>query len=187
MKLELSAFMDGAQDETVAQSTINALKNQPDLLEVWDTYHLIGDALRQSPTISPDFSIRVMDRLATEPTVVARVSRRASTARRLIVPLAASVMGVAAVGWVAQALNSTEAVPVVAGVKPEAAPPARIALMPEQTPQQSAASEAVGLHYSAPQAREYLFVHDGYSPRSNIQGVGHYLRSVSDSRQSAPK
>lgn len=187
MKLEVSAFIDGALDESVAKSTLDALKNQPDLRQAWDTYHLIGDALRRSPTISQDFAGRVMHRLAAEPTVIASMMRRPSSVRRLIVPLAASVMGVAGVGWVAQSLNSTESVQVAVGARPQARAAANVAVvMPVQAPQHSAV-EVLAVQHAAPQVREYLFAHQGYSPRSNIQGVGHYLRSFSDSGQSAAK
>lgn len=187
MKLEVSAFIDGALNESVAKSTLDALKNQPDLRQAWDTYHLISDALRGSPAISQDFAGRVMNRLAAEPTVIAPMMRRPSSLRRLIVPLAASAMGVAAVGWVAQSLNSTESVQVAAGARPQSRPTVNVAVgMPVQAPPYSAV-EVLTVQHVAPQVREYLLAHQNYSPRSNIQGVGHYLRSFSDSGPSAGK
>lgn len=187
MKLEVSAFMDGAADDSAAQSAISALKNEASLRQTWDTYHLIGDVLRQSPLTSPQFASRLMAQLASEPTVVVPVPRRVSPASRLMVPLAASLMGVGAVAWVAQSLDSAQpARPAVASLADRAPVQTVPAAVPVQVSDQPVQVIEV-LPHSAPYVREYLLVHQGYSPRTNMQGVAPYLRSVSEQRQGTSK
>lgn len=176
MKLEVSTFMDGAMDGSAVQSTIDALKNEATLRQTWDTYHLIGDVLRRSPTVSPDFATRLMGQLAAEPTVLAPVTRPASPARRLLIPLAASLMGVGAVAWVAQSVESPSPALVQAD---KATVPVVVAERPM--------NQIEVLPHGTPHVREYILVHQGYSPRTNMQGVAPYLRSVSEQRQGTSK
>jgi sigma-E factor negative regulatory protein RseA len=73
-------------------------------------YHLIGDSLRQTSPLSPDFSARIAGQLAKEPTVLA--PRRALPSRRPLIALsvAASVAAVSLVAWVVLQFNH-ESVP----------------------------------------------------------------------------
>jgi len=178
VKPEVSALMDGALDESATESMLNAFRSQPELRGVWDAYHLIGDSLRRSPAVSPAFTGRILERLEAEPTVLAPKSRRRSPAKRFLVPIAASLMGVGVVAWVAQSLNvpaPTTHMAAARNVNPPAS--SNVAAAPVQVPQQ-ANLEVGSLAYEAPWSREYLFVHQSYSPRTDIQGVAHYLRSV---------
>ena len=177
--------MDDALDEHPAQSVIKALAEDAELRQSWQVYHMIGDALRRSPAVSPDFTRRTMAALAAEPTVLAPMpGRRAKGPTRYVLPVAASVMGIAAVAWVSQTLNAPDPAtvatippPVTAvGVQPviaSVAPPPAPALAAKQAQPQ--------------QVREYLFVHQGNSPRANIQGVGHYVGSVTESAQGSAR
>lgn len=171
--------MDGELEDSAAESLFKTLSNEAELRRTWDAFHLIGDALRRAPELSPDFSRRVMDCLADEPTVLAPFSaQRQPRATRFFVPLAASIMGIGAVAWVAQSLNQPEPAPVALST------PAAVVSIPSPVlASQQAQAETVlpvALPWPAPQVQEYLVAHQGYSPRANIQGVAHYVRSVSN-------
>ena len=184
MKSQVSALMDGALDEGSLSSVLNALSRDAQLRQTWSDYHLIGEALRQSPQLSSDMTPRVMERLAGEPTVLAPHDAIAPRHRvlRYALPLAASVMGIGVVAWVAQTLNAPPQTPNIAAVQPQAlgsGSPARRA--------QAAPPSEEAVIAKASQVQPYLFAHQGYSPVNNIQGVAPYVRIVSDARQGAAR
>ena len=183
MKPEISAFMDDALDERPAQSVIDSLAEDAELRQSWQVYHMIGDALRRSPAVSPDFTWRTMAALAAEPTILAPMpGRRAKGPTRYVLPVAASVMGIAAVAWVAQSLNTPDLATVAAIPPPVTAVGVQPVIASTAPPPALTAEQAQPL-----QVREYLFVHQGNSPRANIQGVGHYVGSVSESAQGSAR
>ncbi len=171
MKERLSAVMDGdpAMDRT--EDVLARLGTDSELRECWQTYCLIGDAMRGEGSGAGGLVDRVMGALDDDPTVLAPVRRRAaekaSLAQRLL-PLAASLMGVAAVGWIASSIGTTDkateprAVQAVAQV---------VSSVPVRS---STAVAAVDPH------REYVFVHQAASRNSPLPGVAQYVRSVSE-------
>ena len=101
MKEKLSALIDGELEDEGLHSHLSRLRTDPELKSAWDTYHLIGDALRghSCREIAP----RVISRLREEPTVLAPW-RTKSTARRIGwygMYAAASLTAVAVVAWTA--------------------------------------------------------------------------------------
>jgi sigma-E factor negative regulatory protein RseA len=194
MKADLSALMDDALDESEVASALDGLAREPALREDWELYHLIGDSLRQGtepwPELAPDFSARVMAALDDEPTVLApRASQRAprSSPLRLVLPLAASVIGVGAVAWVAHTLPLAGAGAVVA-----------LQMVPTQVTLASSAPGPVAgvgrsvqtVSFSEPvrvqpmaQMREYVVAHEGYSPWVAVQGAARYQGGMSEARQ----
>jgi sigma-E factor negative regulatory protein RseA len=167
MKAKISALMDGELAQHEAGGALESLRDEGEARELWRRYHLIGDLMRDSNTLSSGFgagfSSRVADRIAREPTVLAPPpSRRRVEAARLPVwalSAAASLAAVALVGWVAFGPGDESQVaavqpPVVAAQEaPQVAPPAA--------------------------ASDYLLAHQVYSPRNSLQGVAPYVRTVS--------
>jgi len=86
---------------------------------------------------------------------------------RFALPLAAAVMGMAAVGWVALSLNTVQ--PVDMAAKPR--------------PSSELAASAVIDKTSSGTLKEYLVAHQAHSPSGGIQGVAPYVRTVSEIRQ----
>ena len=189
----VSTLMDGELDIDAAGREIARLKMDTSSRVSWDTYHLIGDALRGAAAGAPTFGLRFSDRLAQEPTVLAPqpsvlgaapVARPfARKFRTYALSAAASVAAVAVVGWVA--LNT------VNPFKPDA-PASGLAAAPVAQPQ--AVAQAVVAPPSAPLAvapqavaaaatvepvQEYLLAHQGISPTTAFQGVTPYIRTVS--------
>ena len=178
MKSDVSALMDDALDEGSQASLFDSINRDQSLTLVWSRYHLIGDALRGSSGLDIDITDRVLARLADEPTVLAPVHsvRRRQGALRYALPLAASVMGIGAVGWIAQALNQPQAVPV-------ATIQDRVPVQPVHLPAVAAAANDPIEPTKLSHVRAYLFAHQGYSMESSIQGVAPYVRTVADARE----
>lgn len=175
MKNKLSALMDGELDAAEATEAIAQLKKMDGLRGEWATYHLIGDALRQSVTM-PDIAQRVSERLAAEPTVLAPRSLFSlhlpmQKAKVFALSAAASVAAVAVVGWISfhtvdqsrenlaagnNAGNRTSLNAVQVATSASVPPPA--------------------------QMNDYLLAHQEFSPSTAMQGVAPYVRTVADSQ-----
>jgi sigma-E factor negative regulatory protein RseA len=154
---QISRLMDGDLDDAGADAAFRELK-QPDGVEAWVCYHVIGDALRRTSDPTPGFAARFAARLAAEPTVLAPVSRQ-SHRLPFAWAVAATVAAVMVVGWVA--VSTLDPQPTALARAREAA--------------------AVRSAQGGPQlvSPDYLLAHQEYSPTTQIQGVGPYLRSVS--------
>ena len=177
MKEKVSALLDGALDEAASARMLDSLKRDGGLRREWDHYSLIGDVLRDEPVMSADFTSRLMLRLDDEPTVLApaRVEPRRVGWARHFMPIAASVMGVAAVGWVAMTLNGPDGeVQRLAGSKASVVASA-------------APVERVSRASVESSDREYLFAHQAMAPAAGMPGVAHYVRTVSDTRVAAER
>ncbi len=77
----LSGLMDDEPADFSSAATLDKLCKDADLKGCWQRYHLIGDIMRERniPSLSGDFSQRVMSALENEPTILAPpVSRPAS-------------------------------------------------------------------------------------------------------------
>jgi len=168
MKEKLSSLLDGDVEPAQADALFESLRRDPQMRRQWDAYCLIGDALRGERDHRPDFVAGVMSRLDAEPTLLAPKPRRPRP--RPMMAIAASVMGVVAVGAVAYTMypSTPDGVPV-AGVVASA--PAETATAPVQL-----ATQGDDVH------RNYLFVHQAMSGGGPIPGSVHYVRTVSDTR-----
>ena len=160
MKDKLSALMDGELDDKSAAEVIEQLGRDPEATQTWRTYQLISDAMRESQLLSSDFTARLSERLAAEPTVLAPRAMHRAPQRWFAVSAAASVVAaVGLVGWLAFA-PQPQLSPPVAAVQ---APPEK----PNTIPMPTAAND-------------YLLAHQGFSPRLSLQGMAPYVRTVSE-------
>ena len=163
MKTKISELMDGELGSREAAGPLDALRSESEARDIWRRYHLIGDAMRDMRMLSAGFASRVSARLAEEPTVMAR-GRLAALPQRprwQFLSAAASLAAVALVGWVA--FGPQEDGAQIAQVAPTAAQaPAAIAQVPPPAA-----------------ANDYLYAHQGLSPRNSLQGVAPYVRMVS--------
>lgn len=177
MKDKVSALLDGDLDEQATRSVIERMGVDSGLQRQWDAYCLIGDAIRGDRFGSSDFVDRVMARLDDEPTVLAPRPAAGDSVRRSVwqslLPIAASVMGVAAVGLVAATLYSQDD-RAPAKLASEAAKVQVVA-----APAVRASVQSVGLDPH----REYVFAHQGLSGVGPLPAGVQYVRTVSDQRQ----
>jgi len=161
MKEKLSAMIDGELQSDSLHTHLGRLRADPELRGAWDTYHLIGDALRGQ--ISPAIADRVAARLREEPTVLAPRPEK-SRSRRLgwyAMSAAASVAAVAFVVWTASPGWRAES--QLAGGQDAVATGAAVTLVSTAVP--------AGIE-------NYLLAHRPYSHTSAMQGIAPYGRSV---------
>ena len=165
MKERLSALMDGELDDKSAAEVLQALGSDREAVRTWRTYQLISDAMRENRLLSADFLPRLAGRLAAEPTVFAPRAEQSRTQSRTWFALAAaSLAGVALVGWMALAPQPQTI--------PAPTPRAPVAQMqPEPKP------NIVPLPTTA---NDYLLAHQGFSPRISLQGMAPYARTVAE-------
>lgn len=172
MKERLSSLLDGDVEPAQSAPLFDALRQDAELRGQWEAYCLVGDALRGEHDHSPGFVSRVMAELDAEPTLLAPVARKSSLPfiGRPAMAVAASVMGVVAVGLVAFTMYpaSTDGLPA-SGVVATAPAAAQLASV------QPAAANVAGDDAH----RHYMFAHQAMSG-GPIPGVVHYVRTVSD-------
>jgi sigma-E factor negative regulatory protein RseA len=162
----LSALMDGELSKHAVDGELDRIKGNAERESAWATFHLIGDALRGQVDPVQGIGERVHTMLANEPTVLApRLWKTHPVMRRLALPLAASVCGIAVVAWLTLSDNS-----VISPGKNYGTPD-MLATAP-QVVQQAEGSEAGAIH-------EYLMAHQQFSPSTVMQGVVPYVRTVS--------
>ena len=159
----VSALMDGELGEKEAVEQLKRIEQDPELRTAWETYHVIGDALRGQAELSPGFVARVAARLEQEPAVLAPRRRLDHPiVIKVALPIAASVCGVAVVAWLALS-NPFQT------VAPNAAPTQVANKAPDIPLQAVPAAVAVN---------DYLFAHQQFSPRTALQGVAPYVQTV---------
>ncbi len=166
---KISAMMDGELDTHQAHAQIARVKQDEKLLHCWDTFHLIGDAMRGERTLSQGFRHGITTRLADEPIVLAPQRSRAKRFTTYALSAAASVSAVALVGWVAFVSHPF-------GSQPE------LAKVPSSTPHAATPVPQLASVPSDGKMNEYLIAHQEFSPSTALQGLAPYIRSVSSSQ-----
>lgn len=156
MKQEISALMDGEMFEDQADVFFDRLKRHPEARQDWDSYHLIGDALRQPDHICKGFGKSFHERLQAEPTVFAPQNHTSQRVRNFALSAVASVMALALVAWLSLQVGS-EPAPQVAAAQPESS----IAVRP-----------------ASAQTDDYLMAHQEFSPSADVHGAASYIHAV---------
>lgn len=157
MKQEISALMDGELFEDQAETFLDKLKRHPEARQDWESYHLIGDVLRQPDRICKSFGKSFHERLQAEPTVVAPHRGTSQRVRNFAISAVASMMALALVAWLSLQVGS-EPAPQVA-----AAP---------QLQQENAVRPA------SAQAEDYLMAHQEFSPNAEVHVAAPYIHAV---------
>jgi sigma-E factor negative regulatory protein RseA len=161
MTRELSALLDGELEVHEEPGFWAALKADPRLREKWQNYKLIGDAIRAERDLACDITSGVMHELAEEPVVFAPRTKRGPTWSSAIMAMAASVAGIAVVGWLAL-------VPQLPGGEPAALAQAK------HTP-----TAVVAVPSSSSGIQEYVLAHQANAPGLHLQGGTQHVRTVS--------
>ena len=183
MSEQLSALMDGELSEPESARLIQALKSDDLLSQAWNAYHMLGDDLRNAPHVSAGFTAMVMQRLASEPTVLAPRRKPARPVPRFSLPIAASVAAVSLVGILSWQLTRMN----------QAAQPALIAAAPavQQNVAQAAPETSQQMKPTAPQhvqfataaSNSYLLAHQEFSPSYAMEGMPAYVRTLSEQQE----
>ena len=153
MKEKISALFDGQLDDDEATRLFASSAGKTVLRQDCRSYQLIGDVLRNETSLDADITDAVMQRLLQEPTVLAPKRRLAW--QRPAMALAASLSGVAVVGWLAMQQSQQAGVPILA----------------QNTP---APVRTVAAH----DMQEYVIAHQAQSANMQFQGGTEHIRTV---------
>lgn len=176
---KLSALLDGELDRHESGRLFDAVRRNVQLARKWDEYCLIGDVLRDEHTHCSDLTQRVMAELQDDVVIFAPLQTPSSAAagKRAaqwglgLLPIAASVMGVAVVGWIAYAMSGADqSAPMLAVAQP-------VATVANVQP------ASVPVAVVAPRADdhiEYVFVHQAMKGGGPVPGGIQYVRTVAD-------
>jgi sigma-E factor negative regulatory protein RseA len=170
---QVSALVDGELEGGELQRALNHLKDEPELRERWQRYHLISDTLHNSlpDHVIPDLRQRVAERLKDEPVILAPKPRTIHVPgllrRTAGLAAAASVTAVAILGM--QYINGERNGYTTTA---QTTPPAASTAM-------RASVEAVQGAPADPALDPYVVNHNEYSVSSGMQGVLPYVRIVS--------
>ena len=177
---KISALMDGELDDRQAQQEFSRLGQNGELRQKWDTFHLIGDALRGERLLLTDVAHSLTQRLTLEPTVLAPHRRAARKITTYVLSAAASLAAVALVGWLALSTHAT-----FSTQEEIASAPPPVVVLPASLPAPAPVAQVAQVANVPDEGRrnEYLLAHQAFSPSTAIQGVVPYIRSVS-TRQS---
>jgi sigma-E factor negative regulatory protein RseA len=180
MKEKISALIDGELPAEEAGTQFVLLKTEVELRHAWDTYHLIGDALRGQH--GSELCGRVVALLREEPTVLAPRRMPASLRRTAwyAMSAAASAAAVALVVWTA--LPTLRTNPSGVAMAPDAPAVAESGREVSVVPASATTAAPAGPVLTAEEAENYLLAHQPYSHSSAMQGVAPYVRTVSDER-----
>lgn len=153
MKQDISSLMDGELEGDDAVRVIHACCTSEDHKDTWNTYHVIGEAIRgQSPaTLARRPGIAAA--LAKEPTVLAPRTRvLETTLGRIALAAAASVATIGVVSWIGTQ-GGVPGAPSATVVKSNATPALAIQPVAAQSPVPAAPAAA------APSFDVYLNAH----------------------------
>lgn len=181
MKDKISALIDDELEGHELERVVTALRDDPEAIETWRMYHLVGDAMRNTGPLSAGFAERFSHRLAQEPIVMAprRLERKPARARWVALSAAASIAAVALVGWVAFA-----PAPGGGGLVADQATMARTqqqtVALPDSSRKRNAEVVKAPARTLPGSARDYLLAHQAYSPRASVQGIAPNVQTVSE-------
>lgn len=178
---EVSALFDGELEPHEVVSAIRTAVADGAARNAWASYALIGDHLRGESAIANDMTAAVMARLDDEPVVLAPRNLNRIPRHRPLLALAASVAGVAVVGWLALAGNPRPAAGL-AGNLAAVAPAPTLALTraaPALAKAEGKSSPAPVMYPARSDISEYLLAHQTQSSSFRLGDGTQQVRTVS--------
>ena len=168
MKTRLSGFVDGELASHDEATLFDTLKSDDALCRRWQEYLLIRDALKGASALDTDITARVMASLHEEPTIIApRRPMPRQNWQRSALALAATLAGVAVVGWMA--MSGGQSPKYVAALTP-----------PE-------AASVVPVRQAARDMQEYLAAHQAQTSSLQFRGGTEHIRTVAATRMASSK
>lgn len=158
MKQEMSALMDGELFDDEADAFLDRIRRHSQIQHDWDTYHLIGDVLRQPNHLCEGVSASFHERMQAEPTIFAPQRRNSQRVRNYALSAAASVMALALVAWLSLQVGT------------------------EPAPQFASApvmQSGNAIKPASAQVEDYLMAHREFSPSAEVHGAASYIHAVS--------
>ena len=168
---KISAFMDGEAAPAETRQALTNLRSDEECQKLWNSFHLVGDVMRGDPVLRDDFIDRLRERIKHEPSVLAPRARW-SAPTRFAYSAAAAVAGLAVVAAIVMTNNPLRPAGDIASAQKS---------NPLQIAQSAQSDEHLQPAANPAQVNEYLMAHQEFSPRTALQGVVPYVRSVSES------
>jgi len=180
VKSKVSALMDGELDQQEVLNIFEAITKNEDLQEGWETYHLIGDTLRQSSRLSMNISSSVSQKLKAEPTILSpNISNIEKKLKRKLYAfsVAASLIAMVSAWLVMQNLHEPQQ--IIVAEQPNHSNNLTISPVVVSSPQSIH-------HYPHPpiEINDYLFVHREFSPGVTMRGQVTNVNSVTEYHES---
>lgn len=190
----VSALMDGELQGDDFVRTVEQLETCASTLEVWDTYHLVGEVLRSGQllrsTHHAEFMARLRERLAAEatdrPTGTERATAYVANPTKIAPPAnddlwrrvagLASIIGVGLLIWQAQGWFSAESVPHAAVIAQ--LPAQRSLVVPPDPVVESVAPDETPIMLRDPQLDALLAAHRQHGGVTALQMPAGFLRNA---------
>lgn len=176
MKPELSALFDGELEPHEVRPFLGRAVADPAMREDWQAYALIGEQLRREYRGEPDLTAGVMARLREEPVVLAPRSVSWQPRHHPLFALAASLAGVAVVGWLA--LADTSATNGFAGGLAAVSPAPTIVRLADVPQKQQAAAVPAEHAPLRAEINEYLLAHHTQAASFRLGDSADNIRTV---------
>lgn len=178
----ISALMDGEFDRNEAARIVHQLKDNAGLREAWDTYHLIGEAMRGECCPDTRVAQAVSAQLAAEPTILAPKRNLGESLRRLALPSVAAAAAVAAVTWMSlQTLQGPRSGAPMAEVVVPLTPIGEPSPLGSLIQPASVSASPPPIQIPSRRIDAYIQAHQEFSPSRTIHGLTSYARTVSAS------
>lgn len=173
MKSKVSELMDGELDTEDASNVIKIINKNKEWQEEWETYHLIGDVLRESSPLSVNIYSSVSQKLKTEPPIFSPNSSidalnrlRRQKHKAFALSIAASMMVVVST-WVIinNPFYETQQIEIAENSQnksQESSPKNVVPVMISSPPSSS--------NYPPVEINDYLFVHREFSLGTSMRG-----------------
>lgn len=173
--------MDGELEKREADEIIATLKKDEDIQENWETYHVIGDALRQSEKLSIDISHRVNVQLSSEPTILAPTikpsqSIRFAKQKIFAVSIAASIVAMVTAWFGFQYQLEPQQMIIAERPSIESNRPMQPVMVSTPPP-------SIVYHHPAAEINDYLFVHREFLPGTVTNGQTVFVRPAVESHK----
>lgn len=173
---ELSALFDGELEPHEARPLVRRIGQDREMREAWQAYALIGDQLRREYRGEPDLTAAVMARICEEPVVLAPRNLARRGRHHPLFALAASVAGVAVVGWLALADNLRS--PAAEGGLAAVAPAPTIARLSDNRLNQPVAARPADPSALRGEINEYLLAHHTQAATFRLGDSADHARTV---------
>lgn len=162
MKQHISTLMDGEMSDEDAEILLDKIKYDAKAQQEWLSFHLIGDALRQSDGLSRGVGNSFFERLHAEPTVLAPQRKRTAKANLFAMSAVASIMAMAFLAWLSANIDSSQIV----------RPSQRLLV------QQSADDFRMAGNPVNEGMNDYLQAHHEFSPGTDVRGATSFIHTV---------
>ncbi|MCH9691858.1 MAG: sigma-E factor negative regulatory protein [Gammaproteobacteria bacterium] len=186
MKNEVSALMDGELDNHEAEHAIAILKENDQLREDWEIYHLIGDTIRHESTFSTHHTQYINNEFAAEPTpITSHSSNKHHNRKTAVYAIAASVAAAIVTTWfglqnIDQSNHDTNT--IMANQKTITAQPLP-AVTSITAPNINTAPSLLAHPLAPAEIDDYLFVHKEFLPGAVTHSQSHYVRPVTNTSE----